>query len=73
MATGLVLMDKLITNCLLNRMGIRMAIFKSWYFVVDLEIEEMEYNYFVSSFLRWPLKLRCWNKVLGISKGICWF
>lgn len=39
-------MDKLITNCLLNKMGIRMAIFKSWYFVADLEIEEMEHNYF---------------------------
>lgn len=49
-ATGLVLVGQIITNRPLNKVGIRMTIFKSWHFVVGLEIEELEDNCFLFTF-----------------------
>lgn len=49
-ATGLVLVGQIITNCPLNKVGIRLTIFKSWHFVMGLEIEELEDNCFLFMF-----------------------
>lgn len=49
-AASLVLVGKLITDKPLHKMGVRLIIFKSWFFVKDLGIEELEDNCFLFTF-----------------------
>lgn len=47
---SLVLVGKLITDRPLHKLGVRLTIFKSFFFVKELEIEELKDNYFLFSF-----------------------
>lgn len=49
-ATSLVLVGKLITDKPLHKLGVHQTIFRSWFFVKDLEIEEVDANGFLFTF-----------------------
>lgn len=60
----LFLVGRLISDKPFNRVGIRVAIYRSWHFVNNLKMEEVDGNRFIFSF---PF-LVCRNRVLEQSR-----
>lgn len=71
-AASLVLVGKLITDVPLHKLGVRLTIFRSLFFVKELEIEELKDNCFLFTFSSpIALSLAFLIKVPGILKVIC--